>query len=135
MNLTKISIERPKLAVVLFSLLIFLGITSYFYLSYELVPKFSPPVLTVTTVYPGASPTEVESKVSIVVEDALSSIEYLDQITTLPFENFSLVRLEMKPQADIELTFEPIGCGNSRPRAQSTRRGAFASSPCSNIFR
>jgi HAE1 family hydrophobic/amphiphilic exporter-1 len=106
MNLTKISIERPKLAVVLFSLLIFLGITSYFYLSYELVPKFSPPVITVTTVYPGASPTEVESKVSIKIEDALSSIEYLDQITSLSYENFSLIRLEMKPQADIDLTLQ-----------------------------
>jgi HAE1 family hydrophobic/amphiphilic exporter-1 len=106
MNLTKISIERPKLAVVLFSLLIFLGIASYFYLSYELVPKFSPPVITVTTVYPGASPTEVESKVSIKLEDALSSIEYLDQITSLSYENFSLVRLEMKPQADIDLTLQ-----------------------------
>jgi HAE1 family hydrophobic/amphiphilic exporter-1 len=106
MNLTKISIERPKLAVVLFSLLIFLGVTSYFYLSYELVPKFSPPVITVTTVYTGASPTEVESKVSIKIEDALSSIEYLDQITSLSYENFSLIRLEMKPQADIDLTLQ-----------------------------
>jgi len=106
MNLTKISIERPKLAVVLFSLLIFLGIASYFYLSYELVPKFSPPVITVTTVYPGASPAEVESKVSMKIEDALSSIEYLDQITSLSYENFSLVRLEMKPQADIDLTLQ-----------------------------
>ena len=106
MNFTKISIERPKLAVVLFSLLIFLGITSYFYLSYELVPKFSPPIITVTTVYPGASPTEVESKVSIKVEDALSSIEYLDQITSMSYENFSLVRLELKSQADIDLTLQ-----------------------------
>src|SRR5210317_526538 len=106
MNLTKISIEKPKLAVVLFSLIIFLGVTSYFYLSYELVPKFSPPVLTVTTIYPGASPSEVESKVSIKIEDALSSIEYLDQITSLSYENFSLVRLELQSQADIDLTLQ-----------------------------
>ena len=87
MNLTKISIERPKLAVVLFSLVIFLGVTSYFYLSYELVPKFNPPVLTVTTIYPGASPTEVESKISIKIEDALSSIEALDEIGAYSYEN------------------------------------------------
>jgi hydrophobe/amphiphile efflux-1 (HAE1) family protein len=106
MNLTKISIERPKLAVVLFSLSIFLGVVSYFYLSYELVPKFSPPIITVTTVYPGASPTEVENKVSIKIEDALSSIEYLEQITSLSYENFSLIRLELKPQADVDLTLQ-----------------------------
>lgn len=106
MNLTKISIEKPKLAVVLFSLVIFLGVISYFYLSYELVPKFSPPVLTVTTIYPGASPTEVESKVSIKIEDALSSIEYLDQISSFSYENFSLIRLEMKAEADIDKTLQ-----------------------------
>jgi len=102
MNLTKISIEKPKLAVVLFSLVIFLGVTSYFYLSYELVPKFNPPVLTVTTIYPGASPAEVESKVSIKIEDALSSIEYIDEVGTYSYENFSLIRLMMKSEADID---------------------------------
>ena len=106
MNLTKISIEKPKLAVVLFSLLIFLGVTSYFYLSYELVPKFNPPVLTITTIYPGASPSEVESKVSMKIEDALSSIEFLDEINTYSYENFSLVRLSMKPDADIDKTLQ-----------------------------
>ncbi len=108
MNLTKISIERPKLVVVLFSLAIFLGGLSYFYLSFELVPKFNPPVITVTTVYPGASPAEVESKVSIPIEDVLSGVEYLDQITSLSYENFSLVRLEMKPQADVEISLQNI---------------------------
>jgi len=106
MNLTKISIERPKLAVVLFSLVIFLGVTSYLYLSYELVPKFNPPILTVTTIYPGASPTEVEQKISIKLEDALSSIEFLDQISAFSYENFSLIRLEMKPEADIDQTLQ-----------------------------
>ncbi len=106
MNLTKLSIEKPKLAVVLFSLVIFLGITSYFYLSYELVPKFNPPVLTVTTIYPGASPTEVESKISIKIEDALSSMEYIDEIGTYSYENFSLIRLMMKPEADIDKTLQ-----------------------------
>ena len=106
MNLTKISIEKPKLAVVLFSLVIFLGITSYFYLSYELVPKFNPPVLSVTTIYPGASPSEVESKISIKIEDALSSIEYIDQTRAFSYENFSLIRLEMEAEADIDKTLQ-----------------------------
>ncbi len=106
MNLTKLSIEKPKLAVVLFSLAIFLGTTSYFYLSYELVPKFNPPVLTITTIYPGASPGEVESKISIKIEDALSSIEYLEEIGSYSYENFSLVRLMMKSEADIDKTLQ-----------------------------
>lgn len=108
MNLTRISIERPKLVVVLFSLALFLGALSYSYLSFELVPKFNPPVITVTTTYPGASPEEVEEKVSIPIEDAVSGVEFLDEITSLSYENFSLVRLEMKPQADIEISLQNI---------------------------
>ena len=80
MNITRISIERPTIAVVVFSLLIILGIFSYRFLTYELVPKFNPPVLTVTTIYPGASPDEVENNVATKIEDALSSLENIDVI-------------------------------------------------------
>ncbi len=102
MNITKISIEKPKLIVVIFTLIIFLGILSYTYLTYELVPKFTPPVLTVYTIYPGAAPEEVENKVSKPIEDALASLENIDQITTISRENFSLVRLELIPGSDID---------------------------------
>ncbi len=106
MNLTKISIERPKLLVVMFSLTIFLGLTSYFYLSYELVPQFNPPVISVATVYPGASPSEIQSKISIPIENALSSIEYIDEIGTYSYENFSLIRIYMRAGADIDKTLQ-----------------------------
>ncbi len=106
MNLTKISIERPKLLVVFFSLAIFLGTTSYFYLSYELVPQFNPPVITVATVYPGASPSEIESKISIPIENALSSLEHIDEVGTFSYENFSLIRIYMKAGADVDKSLQ-----------------------------
>ncbi len=101
MNITKLSIERPTLLVVVFSLLIFLGLLSYNYLTYELVPKFTPPVITVTTVYPGASPEEVEENISIPLEEVLSSLQNVDQLTTTSQENFSLVRLELTPNVNV----------------------------------
>ena len=106
MNITKISIEKPKLVVVLFSLVIFLGIFSYFFLSYELVPKFTPPVFTVVTTYPGATPREVEEDVSIIIEDALSSIEKVDQITSFSQENFSVIKLELLSSADVDKSLQ-----------------------------
>ena len=106
MNITKTSIERPTLIVVVFSVLIFLGLLSYAFLSYELVPKFTPGVITVTTVYPGASPTEVENTVSRRIEDALSAVENVEQITAISQESFSLVRLELTPGADVDQTLQ-----------------------------
>src|SRR5688572_25920333 len=106
MNLTKLSIERPTLLTVILAILVFFGVFSYLKLNYELVPRFNPPVLTVATVYPGASPEEVESAISIPVEDALSSIENMDVITAISRESFSLIRIEMKPGTDIDLALQ-----------------------------
>ncbi len=92
--------------MVIFSLLIILGALSYYFLNYELVPKFNPPVLTVTTVYPGASPHEVESSVSIPVEDALSNLENIEFITSISMESFSLVRLEMLSGTDVDVVLQ-----------------------------
>ncbi|HCQ14623.1 MAG TPA: hypothetical protein DIU20_00080, partial [Cryomorphaceae bacterium] len=91
MTITKISIKRPTLVVVLFTILLGMGLFSYTALNYELLPKMSPPVLSVSTVYPGASPYEVENSVTKEIEDALSTLEGLDRITSTSMESVSIV--------------------------------------------
>jgi HAE1 family hydrophobic/amphiphilic exporter-1 len=71
-NITALSIRRPSLIIVVFAVLTFMGVASYFSLPIEMVPKFSPPVVTIITIYPGASPSEVENTVSKPIEDAIS---------------------------------------------------------------
>lgn len=75
MNLPEISIKRPTLIAVLFIILTLGGLFSYTQLGYELIPKFEVNVVTITTVYPGASPSEIENTVTKKVEDAVSSLE------------------------------------------------------------
>ncbi|MFM7339670.1 MAG: efflux RND transporter permease subunit, partial [Bacteroidota bacterium] len=58
MTITELSIKRPTLVVVLFTVLGVLGLFGYSQLKYELLPKISPPVVVITTIYPGASPQE-----------------------------------------------------------------------------
>jgi HAE1 family hydrophobic/amphiphilic exporter-1 len=70
------------------------------------MPDFSPPVLTVTTTYPGASPATVESQVSKPLEDGLSGIENLSEVTTFSLENASIVLLEFKDGVDINLALQ-----------------------------
>ena len=50
MTITELSIKRPTLIVVIFSALVFLGVYSYSQLNYELLPKISTPVITITMV-------------------------------------------------------------------------------------
>jgi HAE1 family hydrophobic/amphiphilic exporter-1 len=106
MTLTELSIKRPSFIIVVFSILIGGGILSYNQLSYELLPDFSPPLLTVTTTYPGASPSTVESQVSKPLEDALSGLENISEVTSFSLDNASIVLLEYKASADVDVALE-----------------------------
>lgn len=75
------------MVVVLFTILTLLGIISYKALNYELLPKFSSPVVTIATVYPGASPQEVESTVTKKIEDAVASMEKIKKLTSKSSES------------------------------------------------
>jgi len=86
MTITEISIKRPSLIIVIFTILIGGGMLSYKQLSYQLLPDFSPPLLTITTPYPGASPSIVESQVSEPMEDALSGLEGIKEVTSFSLE-------------------------------------------------
>ena len=108
MTLTELSIKRPSFIIVVFTILIGGGFLCYKQLSYELMPDFSPPVLTVTTTYPGASPATVESQVSKPLEDGLSGLENLSEVTTFSLENASIVLLEFKDGVDINLALQEV---------------------------
>lgn len=106
MTLTELSIKRPSFIIVIFTILIGGGLLSYNQLSYELLPDFSPPLLTIQTVYPGASPATVESQVSKPLEDELSSLEDIAEVTSFSLDNASLVMIEFNPSTDIEQALE-----------------------------
>lgn len=106
MTITELAIKRPSLIVVIFSVLSFLGFLSYSKLNYELMPKFSVPVVSITTVYPGASPSEVENSVTKKIEDAISNVENLDEIISSSMESVSSVVLLLKPDSDTDLALQ-----------------------------
>ena len=86
--------------------LTFLGLNSYTKLSYELLPKFSAPVVTITAIYPGASPNEVENTVTKKLEDAVASMENVDKITSTSYEGLSLVTVQLLAEADVDLALQ-----------------------------
>ena len=102
MKISEISIKRPIYVIVLFSVLSILGYIGYRNLSAELMPKFTPPVINVQIVYPGASPTEVENSVTRKVEDALSSMEGIDKIQSYSYESLSMLFVTFRYGTDID---------------------------------
>lgn len=100
MKLSDISVRRPYLVIVVFIVLTLFGILSYFSLNYELLPKFSPNMITISTVYPGASPGEVESSVTKKIEDAVGTMENIKKIEATSYESLSLILLTLTDDAD-----------------------------------
>ena len=91
------------MVVVVFTVLTLLGLLSYFSLNYELLPKFSPSVVSVSTVYPGASPSEVENTVTKEIEDAVSSMENIKKIESRSYESLSVVTITLNSGTDVDL--------------------------------
>ncbi len=106
MTLTELVIKRPSIVVVIFAVLGVLGLLSLTQLNYELLPKMENPVVTITTVYPGASPNEVENTVSKPIEDAVSGIDKVKTIRTTSQEGFSFVMVEFDQSAKIDVALQ-----------------------------
>ena len=104
MKLAEISIKRPSLVIVLFTILTLGGLFSYNQLGYELIPKFDMNVITVSTVYPGASPSEVENTVTKKVEDAIASLENIKKIDSKSYESLSVVSITLTSNANVDVS-------------------------------
>lgn len=102
MSLYELAIRRPIYVIVLFLLLTVLGFISYNNLGAELMPKFTPPMISVQIVYPGASPTEVENSLTRKVEDALSGLEGIDKIQSWSFEGMAMFFVSFTYGTDID---------------------------------
>lgn len=87
--------------MVLFIILTLGGLFSYSQLGYELIPKFEVNVITIQTVYPGASPTEVENTVTKKIEDAVASLEMVKKIESTSLEGVSVVMVTLNNGADV----------------------------------
>ena len=104
MKLAEISIKRPSLVIVLFTILTLGGLFSYSQLGYELIPKFEMNVITVSTVYPGASPSEVENTVTKKMEDAIASLENIKKIDSKSYESLSVVSITLTSNANVDVS-------------------------------
>ena len=106
MTITELSIKRPSLVIIVFSALIVLGLFAYRQLKYELLPKISPPIITITTIYPGASPNEVETGVTKLIEDAISGMDKVSDVRSSSSEGVSFVTVELLQSANTDLSLQ-----------------------------
>jgi len=101
-KLSELSIDRPVMASVLSLLIVLVGATGLAFLPNRELPDVDPPVVSVTTVLPGAAPEVVETSVTQPLEDELIGIEGVRHITSTSREQASQISVEFELGRDIE---------------------------------
>ena len=108
MNLPELSVKR-KVAMCCFILLfIIIGLNSYRKINMEAIPKMNVPYVAISTVYPGASPEEVEVDVAKKIEDAVATIEGLKKQTSICMENVCVTSLEFVTGTDPDIKIHEV---------------------------
>src|SRR5437667_10518414 len=95
MKLSDVAIGRPVLASMASAALVLFGVIGYSRLSVREFPDVDPPVISVTTSLPGANAQVVESAVTDVLEEELSTIQGLRTLTRTYKDEFSVIALDL----------------------------------------
>jgi hydrophobic/amphiphilic exporter-1 (mainly G- bacteria), HAE1 family len=96
MFLSNLSIKHPVFATMMMAALAVVGIASYRQLKIDFFPKVEIPVVTVTTIYPGAGPETVEREVTKKIEEAINTVEGVRHIESISQEGLSNITVEFQ---------------------------------------
>ncbi len=118
-KLAEVCIRQPVFAAMLILALVVIGIASYFRLGIDRYPSVDLPTVLVLTRLPGASPEEVESQVSQRLEDAINTIEGINQLWSISVPGSSIIIITFNLEREINTATQDV-----RDRIASTV-GAF----------
>jgi multidrug efflux pump len=118
MKLSEVSIRRPVLASMFSAALVLFGAIGYNRLSVRELPDIDPPVISVTTVLPGANAQVVETAVTDVLEEELSTIQGLRTLSSASAEQTSNITLEFTLDRPVEVAAQDVRDKVSRVRGR-----------------
>ncbi len=121
MLLSDISIRRPVLATMLSLGLVLFGIIGYLNLPVRDYPDVDPPVISISTVLPGADPQVVESAVTDILEEELSTVAGLRTLTSSSAEQVSNITLEFNLDRNVDVAAQDVRDKVSRVRGRLPR--------------
>ena len=102
MSLAALCVRRPVFAVMLVSFLVVLGIFSFRDLGVDLFPRADPATVNISIRLPGATPEEVTTQVVLPIEEALSTLSGLDELTVMTTEGSTRITAKFVLERNIE---------------------------------
>lgn len=101
MNLPEFGVKRPITNLMIFAGIIIVSLFGLSQLGIDMMPEIEPPAISVISVYPGASPEDVEIKVTEPLENQLATTPGLDKITSRCLEGLSVITLKLNWGTDL----------------------------------
>ncbi len=103
MFLSNASVRRPVAMSCLIIGLALLGFNAYRKMGLELMPKIDVPYITIVTIYPGASPEQIETDIAKRIEDQVVTIDGLKHVSSACMENVCQTLLEFNLDVDVDV--------------------------------
>jgi HAE1 family hydrophobic/amphiphilic exporter-1 len=101
MSIAELCVKRPVFAVMLVSFLVVLGLFSFRDLGVDLFPRADPAVVTVNVPLKGATPEEVNTQLILPLEEAISSVSGIDEMTTQASEGNARISCKFNLERNI----------------------------------
>ncbi|HEY6548798.1 MAG TPA: efflux RND transporter permease subunit, partial [Vicinamibacteria bacterium] len=108
MFLTRISISQPVFATMMMVALAVLGLVSYRQLNVDQFPDVDFPIVTVTTVYTGATPEAVEREVTKKIEEAINTVEGIRHVESTSQEGLSNIMVQFRVGVSTQVASQDI---------------------------
>ncbi|HEY7686842.1 MAG TPA: efflux RND transporter permease subunit [Gemmatimonadales bacterium] len=118
MRLSETSIRRPVLASMISAALVLFGFIGYTRLSVRELPDIDPPIISVSTFLPGANAQVVETAVTDVLEEELSTIQGLRTLSSSSGEENSQITLEFNLDRPVDVAAQDVRDKVSRVRGR-----------------
>ncbi len=101
MSIYASAVKKPVTTLMIFLAVIVFGAYSLINLPIDLYPDIEFPAITVVTTYNGANAADIETNISVPIEDALNSVDKLQEITSISRDNISVVFAEFEFETDL----------------------------------
>src|ERR1044071_3906139 len=117
MQLTRMAVYRPVVALTVALALTLFGVVSYFSLGLENNPELNLPYVTVTAAYPGASAQTVEEQVTRPLEDSISSLGGIKSMQSTSQVSLSQIVIEFEEGVNVD-----VAASDVQQKVSGTRR-------------
>ncbi len=118
MTFFEICIRRPVLATVMSLVLVLVGVVAFQRLTVREFPNIDEPIVSVTTNYPGASASIMESQVTQVLEDSIAGIEGIDVLSSSSRSETSRITVRFRPEINPDVAASDVRDRVSRVRGR-----------------